>query len=78
MCVCDRWRLGGVSPFSASPAVGVVGGGGAAPARFLPAGSRPPGSCEPVLLLHTAETEAGCPADPGGPAGPSAGTTVTF
>lgn len=67
-----------MSPLSASPAVSVVGGGGAALAGLSSAGSRPPGLCQPAHLLSAAQPETGCPADIGGPAGPPAGTTVTL
>ncbi len=75
LCLSDRWRLGGVSPLFASPAVGVAGGGGASPVGLFPAGSRPPGSCQPAHLQCAAQPETGCPADPGGPAGPPTGTS---
>lgn len=41
----DRRRLGGVSPYSASPAVDAGGRGGVVPAGLLSAGSTPPGAC---------------------------------
>lgn len=65
-----------MSPLSASPAVGVDGGGGAAPAGLFSAGSRPSGSCQRADLQRAAQPEAGCPADPGGPAGTPTGAPV--
>ncbi len=67
-----------MSPLSASPAVGGVGGRGAGLAGLLSAGSGPRGSCETAHLGGTAKPETGCSAGPGGPAGITAGTIFTF
>lgn len=76
ICLSDRWRLGGLSPLSASPAVGVVGGGCAAPVGLLPAGSRSPSSGQSSHLQGATQPETGCPADPGGPECPPTGTAI--